>query len=189
LDFRQIWDQGPSDPRLPLWMSLHRDNVAEPRWDAQIFRTCSLLETIAREVLPAGPTPIVDQDSNPINGHDGQPATSSHARGALYALVRHCLNVLSIADRPLLAHPDRNLWDEIGVWVDIRNTVAHEGHWLPAPLPARRPAARDRVTAAFELAARGSSLDAGWQRYADTAIAAAEVVLRAGATGAMFPDE
>jgi hypothetical protein len=71
---------------------------------------------------------------------------------------------------------------ELGVWFDVRNTVAHEGACRPAPVPTRSPATRQRTPAAFELAGRGD-LDRGSQRYAEACAAGAEVVLRPVALG------
>ncbi len=164
-------------------------HAAEPRWDVRIFRACSLLEAIASEVLPSGPIPIVDNLGVALCDHEGKPATTAGTRGSIYALVRHCLNVHGLRDATVVTHPSQRLWDEVGVWVDVRHSVAHEGLWAPPPLATGKPARRGRVAAAFTLAGRGDGLDAGWLRYADTSTAAVEAVLRAAVTGLIFPPD
>ena len=72
----------------------------------------------------------------------------------------------------------RSLWDEVGIWSDIRNLVAHEGQWLPPALPSTLAGAQRRSAAALEVAGRGDGYDAGANRYADAVMAATEAVLR-----------
>ena len=177
LDPAVVWRTAPSDLRLALWLSLYRGAAAERAWDARMFRLFALLETMAREAFPQ-PTPVVDADGVPVVNPDGTPVTTATARGATYMLVRRGLQVLGLDEAVLCAHKDRTLWEEVGVWVDVRNTVAHEGVCRPAPAPTRRPATRERTAAAFELAGRGD-LDEGSRRYAEACAAGAEVVLRA----------
>lgn len=177
LDPAVAWRTAPSDLRLALWLALYRGAAAERAWDARMFRLFALLETMAREAFPQ-PTPVVDADGVPVVKADGTPVTTATARGATYMLVRRGLQVLRLDGAVLCTHTDRTLWEEVGVWVDVRNTVAHEGVCRPAPAPTRRPATRERTAAAFELAGRGD-LDEGSRRYAETCAAGAEVVLRA----------
>lgn len=98
-------------------------------------------------------------------------------------LVAETLGALSLSHAPLLAHPSHTLWHEVGVWLDVRNAVAHEGLWAPQPHVSSDPSAQRRVTEAFETVARGGGLDAGTIAYTDTCSAAAEAVLRAAVLG------
>ena len=174
-----VWP--PADLHLALWLSLHRGAAAERAWDARMFRFFALLEAIASEAYPQ-PVPVVDASGAPVVNAHGTPVTTAAARGATYMLVRRGLQALELDETVLCTHPDRTLWEEVGVWVDVRNTVAHEGVCRPAPAPTRRPARRERTAAAFELAGRGNA-DDGSRRYADACAAGAEVVLRAVALG------
>jgi hypothetical protein len=187
LDIEDLWPRVGRDRRTVLWLSLHRGIAAEPRWDVRMFRLCALLETIARELV-SPPVALLDRGGQTLLGHDGQVAALGTARGMIYLLTRRALDALSLADSTLCAHPSRSLWEEVGVWVDVRNAVAHEGQWLPPPLPSDKPARQRRTANAFQIAARGDGMDSGWMRYVDTCAAAAEVVLRAVGAGASRDD-
>lgn len=45
-------------------------------------------------------------------------------------LVSRAVETVLSSPRVLLAHEERSLWEEVGVWADIRNLVGHEGQWL-----------------------------------------------------------
>lgn len=182
LSIAALWSSLDAEARAPLWLSLHRGIAAEPRWDARVFRLCSLLETIGREVYPRA-VPVVDPLGHRLHNHGGQAATTSTARGVIYMLLRHSLHAVSFPNEPLRAHPDRTLWDEVGIWVDVRNAVAHEGMWSPPPLPSRSTSSQRRTAEAFELAGRGDGLESGWIRYEEACAASAELVLRAAVLG------
>jgi hypothetical protein len=178
LDIAGLWnEQLFADSQALFWLSLHRGIAAEPRWDVRIFRVCSLLETVGRELVERL-TPVVDPDGQLLSDYNGESATAKHLRGLVYVLLQRSLDALSIPESALCAHPSRGLWDEIGIWADIRNVVAHEGRWSPAPALATDRRQR-RVAEAFELAARGDGMESGWLRYEQACAAGAEVVLRA----------
>jgi hypothetical protein len=181
LDPAAVWRAAPADPRLALWLSLHRAAVAERVWDARMFRFCALLETIGRETYQE-PAPVVDAHGAPILNAEGRPTETTTARGAAYMLLRRGLHALDLDEVVLCTHPDRPLSDEVGVWYDVRNAVAHEGACRLEPTPMRTPALRQRITAAFQLAGRGD-LERGAQSYADACAGGTEVVLRAIALG------
>ncbi|MGH2743815.1 MAG: hypothetical protein ACRDN8_15340, partial [Thermoleophilaceae bacterium] len=182
LNVAALWTTLDIEPRAPLWLSLHRGIAAEPRWDTRIFRICSLLETMGAEVF-AKAVAVVDGEGRRLRGHGGQQMTTATPRGAAYMLLRRSLHALSLPDDPLLAHPSRTLWDQVGVWVDVRNAVAHEGSWRPPPLPTRKARRQQRVAEAFELAGRGDGLEGGWIRYDQACAAGAELALRAAVLG------
>jgi len=183
LDPTAVWDRAASDVRFSLWLSLFRSAASEPRWDAQMFRVCALLETVAATGVSISAEPLRDSRGRGLLGHNGQPATTQAARGRLYVLLRDSLSALEMDERPLLSHPAHSLWDEVGIWLDVRNAVAHEGGWSPPPLNTQHPGRRDRVAAAFSATARGGGLDSGWLRYAEASVAGAEAVLRAALLG------
>lgn len=171
------WTRAQSDPLVALWLSLYSGIAGEPRWDVKILRCCSLLEAIARERLPAE-SPVTDENGDPLSGYDGTPATTRSLRGKLYLLAASAIGSAIQSERPLLSHPSRTLWEEAGIWADVRNLVAHEGMWNPPPVPSTLGAQQARSAAAFEVAGRGDGVDAGSARYADAVSAAAEAVLR-----------
>jgi hypothetical protein len=182
-DVAAAWQASHGDARIALWASLFRSVGAEQAWDRRMFRAFSLLETMAKSTIDKG-TPVVDQRGNAILDHGGRPRTASHAREFVYLAVRAVLAIDGIEDQMLLTHPSRTLWEEIGIWLDVRNAVGHEGSWRPIGLPSQTPLPhRQRVTTAFEIAARGDGLDSGWQRYEDACVAGAELVLRAAVRG------
>jgi hypothetical protein len=120
---------------------------------------------------------VTDRDGNALLDRERRPATTKDSRGKSYWTVQHALMVLDLPDTAVVAHPSQTLWTDVGVWVDVRNAVAHEGYWAPPPLPTHRRSRRDEVAEAFTLA--GGGLEAGWTRYADSSCAAVETVLRA----------
>ena len=159
-------------------MSLYRGLSAESRWDVRVLRACSLLEAIGRERQNRDAV-VVDEVGNALRDHGGRKATTGQLRGLMYVLVRDAVDAVVSSSRVLLTHDTRSLWDEIGVWADIRNMVGHEGQWLPPALPSTLAEAQRRSAAALELAGRGDGYDAGARRYTDAVMAGTETVLRA----------
>lgn len=130
------WDAAAADPRILLWLRLHNEGTNDRRWDYQVFRAFNLLEGIAREVVP-GQTPILDEHGRARLQPNNQPYTSKHARGAVALLLGKCMTPTpgphggSIPSAPLPnnAVPD-GFWDQLGLWVEVRNRVAHAGSWV-----------------------------------------------------------
>ena len=175
---RDIWARAEENPLVALWLSLYRGISAQSRWDVRVLRACSLLEAIGRERVDRD-TAVVDGSGEALLNHDGSQATAGQLRGLMYMLVRDAVDAVLSSPRALLTHDTRSLWDEIGVWADVRNMVAHEGQWLPPVLPSTLAGAQRRSAAALEFAGRGDSYEAGARRYADAVMAGAETVLRA----------
>jgi hypothetical protein len=178
IDPRDIWVRAEADPLVALWLSLYRGISAQSRWDVRVLRACSLLEAIGRERLDRD-TAVIDESGETMLNHDGCQATTSQLRGLMYMLVRDAVDNILSSPHVLLTHDTRSLWDEAGVWADIRNMVAHEGQWLPPVLPSTLVGAQRRSAAALDLAGRGDGYDAGGRRYADAVMASTETVLRA----------
>lgn len=177
VDPGDIWARAESTPLTALWLSLYRGITAEARWDVRVLRACSLLEAIGRERLD-GDIAVVDESKNVLLDHGGSPATTGQLRGRMYVLVRDAVDAVLSSPRVLLTHDTRSLWDEVGVWADVRNMVAHEGQWLPPVLPSTLTGPQRRSAAALEIAGRGDGYDAGAGRYADAVMAGTEAVLR-----------
>jgi hypothetical protein len=178
VDPRDIWVGAKSSPLIALWLSLYRGVSAEPRWDVRMLRACSLLEAIGRERIDRDTAIVVDTDGEALLDHDGQQATARTLRGLLYVLVSQAVETVLSSPRVLLAHDQRSLWEEVGVWADIRNMVGHEGQWLPPPFPSTLKGQQQRSAAALELAGRGDGYEGGANRYCDAVMAGTEVVLR-----------
>jgi hypothetical protein len=177
IDTRDVWISAESNPLFALWLSLYRGVAAEARWDVRILRACSLLEAISRERLEEK-TAILDDSGQALLDNGGKPATTKHLRGKLYVLALGAIGPVLTSPRVFLTGEGRTLWGEVGVWVDIRNLVAHEGQWLPPLLPSTLKKEQQRSAAALELAGRGDGYDAGALRYADAVVAGTEAVLR-----------
>ncbi|HET8956398.1 MAG TPA: hypothetical protein VFN18_12140 [Solirubrobacterales bacterium] len=177
VDPRDIWVGARSSPLIALWLSSYRGISAEPRWDVRVLRACSLLEAIGRERIDRD-TAVVDTDGEALREHDGRQATAGRLRGLLYVLVSQAVETVLSSPRVLLAHDQRSLWQEVGVWADIRNMVGHEGQWLPPPFPSTLNGPQQRSAAALELAGRGDGYEGGAKRYCDAVVAGTEVVLR-----------
>lgn len=177
VDPYDIWACARSSPLIALWLSLYRGVSAEARWDVRVLRACSLLEAIGRERLDRD-TAVVNEAGDALLDHDGKQATTRRLRGLMYVLVSEAVDTILSSPRVLLTHDTRSLWDEIGVWADIRNMVGHEGQWLAPVLPSTLGKQQRRSAAALELAGRGDGYDAGAGRYSDAVMAGTEAVLR-----------
>jgi hypothetical protein len=177
VDPRDIWVGARSSPLIALWLSLYRGVSAEPRWDVRMLRACSLLEAIGRERIDRD-TAVVDTNGEALLNHDGRPATTEALRGLLYMLVSQAVEKVLSSSRVLLTHDERSLWEEVGVWTDIRNMVGHEGQWLPPSFPSTRKGPQQRSAAALKFAGRGDGYEGGANRYCDAIMAGTEVVLR-----------
>lgn len=177
LDPRDIWVCAKSSPLIALWLSLYRGVSAEARWDTRVLRACSLLEAIGRERLERN-IAVVDEAGNSLLDSDGKQVTTRRLRGLMYVLVQEAVDTVLSSPRVLLTDDAKSLWDEIGIWVDIRHMVAHEGQWLPPLLPSTLGKEQQRSAAALEVAGRGGGYEAGGSRYSDAVMAGTESVLR-----------
>ena len=168
-----------ADPQLVLWLRLFRAACQTDDWDARTFQLFVLLDVVGQaHVVPR--QPVLASNNRPLRNDNGKVATTSQPRGRLYHLVQQALDACSVPESTVLTHPDHSLWHEIGIWLDIRDTVAHEGSWTAA---SRHGSSGDRVRAAATVAARGGGLDEGVLRYERAIGAAAETVLHAAIHG------
>jgi hypothetical protein len=129
------WMSTLNDPRVSLWLRLHNEGSSDSRWDYQVFRAFNLLEGIAQELF-ARATPVVDEQGRPRLQSNQSPYTAAQARGAVALVLGR-----SMAPTPSAtgaAFPSRPLsgdaipaefWDQLGLWVAVRNRVAHAGSW------------------------------------------------------------
>jgi hypothetical protein len=177
IDPREIWTTARSSPLTSLWLSLYRGVAAASRWDVRVLRACSLLEAIGRERLDRDAT-ILDESGSVLLDNGGNPATTRGLRGKLYVLVSDTIGIAVSSPRVFLTSDRRSLWEEIGVWADIRNLVAHEGQWFPPPFASTLAGPQRRSAAALEAAGRGDGYEAGAGHYSGAVLAATEAVLR-----------
>ena len=182
MDPEDLYQSLARRPRVTLWTHFFTPIAGEHRWDLRVLRLTSLLEGIARETSPSD-LALALPDGTPLLARDGRPASTGTLRGQLYHLVDQACRGVGVPGSVLIAAPDETLWSETGVWSDLRNVIAHDGRWLPAPAPTGLSRERDRSEVAAKAAARGGSLDEGLIRYADCLMAAGEVVLRHAAAG------
>lgn len=137
-DLVSSWTALDARPRAQLWMSLNADALADPRIDYRIFRAFNLLEEIASEVVPKGQV-VCDAQGAPYMKDKKNSYTTKEVRGSVLELLRKALG--SSMDLESFATPvyerdavsgaiqaqQGDLWSEIGLWVKIRNRVAHDG--------------------------------------------------------------
>ena len=85
-------------------------------------------------------TVITDAAGNPRPLPSGRgDYTTKQAQGKIYALLMHMaatvvpqsLANFSTQQTSTNVAAEDQLWDEVGIWVQIRNDVAHEGAWQP----------------------------------------------------------
>jgi hypothetical protein len=130
-----LWEGLSREPRARLWLSLYTEALADQRWDYRLFRCFQLLEGIASEVVPEG-IAVLDDNGNVRLAPGGDTYTTSRAHGKVYELLRSVAIVSQAAQANFTAQrldgAPVSLWDEVGLWIKIRNEVAHRGSWLPA---------------------------------------------------------
>lgn len=132
----QQWNYLAADPRPSLWLRLFNEAIADARWDYRVLSFFNLLEGIGRQVVPKN-TPVLDAACNPQLRSDGKPYTSAQARGTVYLLLQRVEHHMPLVGQADGTSVQADLWDEIELWVSIRNQVAHTGSWdLP---PGVRP--------------------------------------------------
>ncbi|MFJ4874602.1 hypothetical protein ACIP93_05250 [Streptomyces sp. NPDC088745] len=125
------WDAVSQDPRLRLWLSLYSDAIMDERWEYQLFRCFNLLEGIGKEKLPSNAA-IVGSDGIPKLMANGQKYTTKQAQGKVFELLRLIASMTNQAESNFALRGtggSGDLWDEIGVWTAVRNSVAHRGSW------------------------------------------------------------
>ncbi len=168
------WRGIASDPRSRLWLSLYADALADGRWDYRIFRCFNLLEGIGGEVLRARQT-VTDEAGQPLIQANGRPYTTSQARGKVFELMKLVAGRTNQALQNFAvggATPARTPWDEVAVWVAIRNAVAHRGAWETST--GSTPSAADQRVAA-EISSLGH--DGSFVSGADASLRAIRVAV------------
>ncbi|MFB7757265.1 hypothetical protein ACFC18_48080 [Streptomyces sp. NPDC056121] len=146
------WSAASRDPRLRLWLALYSDALIDERWEYQLFRCFNLLEGVGKEKLPSN-APIIGADGNPKLLVDGQPYTTRHAQGKVFELIRLVASATSQAESNF-AQGGADLWDEVGVWTAVRNSVAHRGSWS---LPEGQTPGAKHAQIEESIKARGGS--------------------------------
>lgn len=190
---QKLWSGLQSNQRAQLWVSLYADAVRDPRWDYQIFRYFSLLEAIADTVVPRN-SPILDAAGNPrlMPNKKKESFTTSRKRGKVYALLIHLASVISHTPDSFTSFnsaqkssmtPEDKLWEEVGIWTEIRNDVGHEGAWQPVGQQETPGHAEARAG----ICARGQdgSFDLGAQAVTRSAREAVKLALFAAIGGAL----
>lgn len=175
------WSTVSQDPRLRLWLSLYSDALRDERWDYQLFRCFNLLEGIGKEKLSANAA-IIGSDGNPKLQENGQRYTTKHAQGAVFELLRLVASMTNQAESNFAQRgvgPSGDLWDEVGVWTVVRNSVAHRGGLVSAG--GETPDAK-HAKIEGEIKARGhdQTMGAGVVVLVRSIRSAAEATIRAG---------
>lgn len=175
----QQWDGLTSDPRARLWISLYADVLSDERWEYRLFRRFNLLEGIASHIVPKN-QPVFDDNAYELLQANGKPYTTGQARGKVLELLRHVASVMHEAQTNYTARrdsgPPATLWDDVGVWVTIRNAVAHRGSW---ELPDGSPQSPAEAATAADIASRGHdrTFGAGVSRFISAIDAASKSTL------------
>lgn len=144
------WAALDADPRTAFWLGQANGIRGELRWDARVFRYVALLEAIAREIAPA-PADPPSLPGERLLRWDGSPAEPGDARSRVYSLARRAADARQVNSQPQVGE---NLWTAVGLWIDVRNAVAHQGGWSRV---AEIEATRDRtIRVRSALAAAGN---------------------------------
>ncbi|MFC8234826.1 hypothetical protein [Streptomyces sp. NPDC057284] len=126
------WQAARNDPRIRLWLSLYADALSDERWDYRLFRCFNLLEGIATQLIPSKKK-VEDAAGKPRLKVDGKPYTAQEARSKVYLLALLVAEKNNQAASNFTYNEKRDgqvdLWEEVNIWVSVRNSVAHTGSW------------------------------------------------------------
>lgn len=179
------WDKLNQDPRIQLWLSLYADAIADERWDYKLFRCFNLLEGAGSELVPSR-QPVLDSSGAPRLMASGRPYTTEQARGKIYELVRVLCSRGHLAEGSFaerLANGDPgDLWEEVGLWVTVRNAVAHRGTWR-IPASERPPSEYSRVEAEIMSRAINNEFDTGAWKLVNNIRSATQFMLHSAFMG------
>ena len=158
------WTDLSNRPRAQLWLSLFQDVRSTTRWDHQFLRLFILLEAMATERFP-NPIQVVDPVGNPMLKTDGRPYMTSSARGGVYQMIADLCRTGSFSEsffstRLNSSGNQADLWEEVGVWTDLRNEVVHEGGW-EVIMPPQDPGRHNRLVAELQDRSTDQSIGGG----------------------------
>jgi hypothetical protein len=136
------------------------------------MRAFSLLESIATGA-PKN-TSVATKDGRALT-RNGKDVTTKKTFGKVAYLVLHAWETLSLAPALLNVVDIVDLAAEVGIWNDIRDSVAHDGAWLPAPHPARLKAQQRQIEVAAQ--ARATDVTEGFAAYVKDMCVALDGVL------------
>lgn len=181
------WDGVQREPRARLWLSLYADALADERWDYRIFRCFNVLEGIATEIVPPN-RKILAPSGKPHMQDSGKPYTTKQARGKVFALARHVAAAASQSESNFACHPpagvNHTLWEEVGIWVTVRNAVAHRGTWDLDPTTTRS-ISEQRVEQKIVSLGFNGTFDAGVTAVSFAARGLVEWSIRAALKGSL----
>ncbi|WP_148282393.1 hypothetical protein [Corallococcus coralloides] len=181
----RYWNALSKDPRTKLWLALYADAIADDRWDYRLFRCFNLLEGIATEIVPDNVV-IRDGTGKPRLMPDKKPYTTRHARGKVYELLRGVAAKGQEAESnftaPLQDGSSAELWDEVEIWVAVRNSVAHRGSW-ELPTGERPTAAHSSTEAQIIRRSQDNTLSEGIWSVVHALRTAVESTIRAALRG------
>lgn len=159
----QDWHKVQSDDRTSLWLSLYSDAKREKRWDFRWFRLFGLMETISRE-LYGDAAAVVDFSGAQLLAANGSPALTNQARGKVYLLCRNAAVSANSHEANYCVDKSASLWDEVRIWTDVRNEVAHNGGFRENSQGQQSPG-EARVNAAFAAASLREPVVPGRAQY------------------------
>lgn len=126
-DLLQQWTHMETDPRVALWLSQINDARAERRWEYRVLRYFNLLEGISKGSLGVKAA-VLDRHGQQLLQSNGQPYSTNHARGAVYAVIAGlCRFRGDMSEDGFCSHTP--LWELCQHWTTVRNQVAHAGAW------------------------------------------------------------
>lgn len=186
----QVWSDLEGSDRAQLWLSVYSDSFAEARPDHQFLRRFSLLEGIAGGVFPSQ-QPVLDPSGAPYLMSGGRQYTTDQARGAVYSLLLQVAGGALypgqfLAQRPSSSSktsPEVALWEDVGAWVKIRNTVAHEGTAQRTSVSPISAARQSFEASLAQYGAAGGTWSTGFAALASALRSAAESTIYAVIAG------
>jgi len=163
-----------------FWIRLYTAALTESAWDVRIFRLWSVVETIAKSVVPGGLEVSRTDGATIMNGKTN--ATTAEPLPRVYELLRRTHVALGVPASVAVCHPDHELWDEVRAWYSIRNAVAHDGSW--GATAQGGVIVEERIVRA---ARPGGTFEEGCDRYRRHLEANVEAVIHAAIAG-VFDD-
>jgi hypothetical protein len=124
------WDAIDSiNPSALLWMRLLWEARAETNLGFRIFRLVDLLEAISKERV-TDEQPVTDAAGVQLT-EGGKPATTKHTRGVIHNWAVEVARRRQTSIRDMAFPGSNGFWEACGVWVGLRNAVAHYGGFRP----------------------------------------------------------
>jgi hypothetical protein len=163
-------------PRVALWLHLFTSLLSEADSNIRALRAYGLVEAIAAGA-PRG-VAVRELNGTQLYTQNNAHLTTDKNDGKLLFLILSACRGLTLESGVLFASSGGNIASELSIWKNIRDSIAHEGVWLPSPHVARLRDQQQSIEEAARLAAPGDTVERGFEKYVSRMTAGCEAVVR-----------